>query len=113
MKLLLDQNLSHRLVQRLAAEYPDSVHVAHVGLDTATDRAIWEYAGEHGYVIVSKDTDFRQLAFLYGPPPKVAWLQVGNVSTAAIEDVLRRNVARLTEFSASETESLLVLSLTA
>ena len=41
MKLLLDQNLSHRLVQRLAAEYPESVHVAHVDLDTAADRAIW------------------------------------------------------------------------
>ena len=64
-------------------------------------------------MIVSKDTDFRQLAFLYGPPPKVVWLQVGNVSTTAIEDLLRRNVVRLTEFSASETESLLVLSLTA
>ena len=113
MKLMLDQNLSHRLVQHLAAEYPESVHVAHVALDTATDRAIWEYAGERGYVIVSKDTDFRQLAFLYGPPPKVVWLQVGNVSTAVIEDLLRRNVVRLTEFSASETESLLVLSLTA
>ena len=67
MKLFLDQNLSRRLVGRLSNEYPGSGHVTEVGLDIASDRAIWEYAGERDYVIVSKDTDFRQLAFLYGP----------------------------------------------
>ena len=40
----------------------------------ATDAAIWTYARDHGYTIVSKDNDFRQYAFLYGPPPKVLWL---------------------------------------
>ena len=64
MRLLFDQNLARRLVSKLAIEYPDSEHVADLNLDTATDRAIWDYAGAHGYVIVSKDTDFRQLAFL-------------------------------------------------
>lgn len=82
MKLLLDQNLSRRLVAKIAGSYRESTHVADVGLGTASDRAIWEWAGERGYVVVSKDTDFRQLAFLYGPPPKVVWLRVGNVSTS-------------------------------
>ncbi len=60
----------------LAVEYPDSRHVADLGLDTATDRAIWDYAGEHRFVIVSKDSDFRQLAFLLGPPPKAIWVNL-------------------------------------
>ena len=111
MKLLLDQNLSRVLVRRLSEEYPERVHVAEIGLDTATDRAIWEYAGERGYVIVSKDTDFRQLALLFGPPPHVVWLRVGNVSTGVIEALLRRSVVRVQEFAASDEESLLVLSL--
>ena len=68
--------VGHRLV---TVEHPDSAHVADLRLDTATDRAIWDYAGTHGYVIASKDTDFRQLAFLYGPPPKVIWLRVGKI----------------------------------
>lgn len=59
MKLLLDQNLSRMLVRRLSNEYPESVHVAEVGLETAADRDIWEYAGEQGYVIVSKDSGSR------------------------------------------------------
>ena len=46
------------LVRRLADEYPESVHVTEVGLDRATDRDIWEYAGESDYVIVSKNSDF-------------------------------------------------------
>ncbi len=68
MRLLLDQNLSRMLVRRLADEYPESVHVAEIGLGTATDREIWEYAGERDDVIVSEDSDFRQLALLFGPP---------------------------------------------
>jgi predicted nuclease of predicted toxin-antitoxin system len=110
VRLLFDQNLARRLVRTLSAEYPDSVHVADVGLDTAADRAIWNYAGVHGYAIVSKDTDFRQLAFLYGPPPKVIWMRVGNVPTYAIEDLLRASVAAITRFAESDEESFLVLS---
>ncbi len=56
-------------------------HVTEVGLDTASDEDIWAYADEPGFVIVSKDSDFRQLAFLHGPPPKAVWLRAGNVTT--------------------------------
>jgi predicted nuclease of predicted toxin-antitoxin system len=76
VKLLFDQNLSRLLVGRFAEEFPDSRHVTEVGLDRATDREVWEFARAGGYVIVSKDSDFRQLAFLFGPPPKVVWLRV-------------------------------------
>lgn len=109
MRLLFDQNLSHRLVGELAGEFPESVHVGSLGLDTATDQEIWDYAGEHGYVIVSKDSDFRQLAFLLGPPPKAIWLRVGNRSTAAIADLLRSVVRVIVSFEESEEEALLVL----
>ena len=67
MRLLFDQNLSRRLVGMFSVEFADSRHVTELGLDTAPDREIWNYAGSHGLVIVSKDSDFRQLAFLLGP----------------------------------------------
>lgn len=110
MRLLFDQNLSRRLVAMLAAEYPGSRHVADLGLDTATDRAIWDYAGEHGFMIVSKDSDFRQLAFLLGPPPKAIWVRVGNVSTVDILDVLRRYREAVETFADAAEEALLILS---
>lgn len=109
MKLLFDQNVSRRLVSVLAAEFTDSTHVGAVDLDTATDREIWDYAAEHDYVIASKDSDFRQIAFLLGPPPKVLWLRVGNASTTAITDLLRTHAGDITTFGQSEAEALLVL----
>jgi len=110
VRLLFDQNLSRVLVRRLSNEYPESVHVAEIGMDTATDREIWQYAGERGYVIVSKDSDFRQLALLYGPPPQVVWLRVGNVTTGLIESLLRGSIERILEFAGADGESLLVLA---
>ncbi len=44
MKLLFDQNLSPKLVNRLADLFPGSIHVLSVGLDCADDDRIWEYA---------------------------------------------------------------------
>ena len=109
MKLLFDQNLSLRLVGMLADEYPDSRHVVDFGLHTATDRAIWDFAGEHDFVIVSKDSDFRQLAFLLGPPPKAIWLRVGNASTLDILNALKEHHDVIADFAETAEETLLVL----
>lgn len=109
MKLLFDQNLSRRLVDCLASTFPDSAHVAEIKLDQATDEQIWAHAGSREFVIVSKDSDFRQLAFLHGPPPKVVWLRVGNVSTDAIHELLAASAGVVEAFASSEQEALLVL----
>ncbi len=110
MKLLLDQNLSRNLVSRLVDLFPGTTHVSVLGLDTAADREIWDYASEHGFVIASKDSDFRQLAFLHGPPPKSIWLQVGNASTAEVLRVILDHSDAIEQFAASPEEALLVLS---
>ena len=64
MRLLLDQNLSPRLVPELVDLYPDSTHVREVGLQTADDDRVWRYAAEHGFVVVSKDADFHERSLL-------------------------------------------------
>lgn len=109
MRLLFDQNLSRRLVGMLRDAFPDSVHVVDAGLDTATDREIWEYASEHDLIVVSKDSDFRQLAFLHGPPPKVVWLRIGNVSTAQIATMLLDHLERVETFVDNDEEAMLVI----
>jgi predicted nuclease of predicted toxin-antitoxin system len=106
---LLDQNLSRHLVGMVSIEYPDSRHVTDVGLDTATDADIWTYAGEHGLVIVSKDSDFRQLAFLHGPPPKAIWVRLGNALTIEIYNVLRDNHDEIARFADSTDEAMLII----
>jgi predicted nuclease of predicted toxin-antitoxin system len=110
VKLLLDENLSRRLVTRLAESFPGSTHVTAVGLDQATDRAIWEYARSNDFVIVSKDSDFNDLAFMHGPPPKAIWVRVGNASTSAIEALLDVAVDTVSAFAASDQDAVLVLT---
>jgi predicted nuclease of predicted toxin-antitoxin system len=89
MKLLLDQNLSPRLVRRLADLYPNSRHVMEVGLDRSLDKEVWNYARQHEYLIVTKDVDFSELSLILGFPPKVIWIRRGNCSTHDIETILR------------------------
>jgi len=109
VRLLFDQNLSRRLVRLLEAEFPGSRHVSDLGLETATDQTIWDYAAEFGYVIVSKDSDFRQLAFLHGPPPKAIWVRLGNASTRDILEVLSDYSSVIVNFGDRDEEALLVI----
>lgn len=108
MKLLFDANLSPDLVPRLAELFPGSEHVVSIGLDMP-DTAIWEHAGENGFVIVSKDSDFEQRVLVYGPPPKVIWVRLGNCRTGVVESLLRQRLDQIREFAASASESLLAL----
>lgn len=110
MKLLFDQNLSHRLVAQLAAEFPGSAHVRDANLASSPDPDVWAYAAANGFVIVSKDTDFQQRALLYGHPPKVIWVRLGNCSTAAVAALLRSRLADIEAFEADPTASFLALS---
>ena len=80
MKLLLDENLSRRIVPMLQTAYPGSTQIALLKLETATDREIWEYAKSKDFVIVTRDSDFHELSTLYGAPPTVIWLKTGNQS---------------------------------
>lgn len=89
MKLLFDQNLAPRLVDRLADVYPDAEHVHRIGLDRASDEMIWDYARANGYTIVTRDVDFSELSIVRGFPPKVVWIRTGNCTTQHIEAVLR------------------------
>ena len=110
MKLLLDQNLSHKLVAAVADLFPGSAHVRDRGLAEASDQAVWDDARENGFVIVSKDDDFHQRSFLYGAPPKVIWLRVGNCPTSRILDCLRTHVAEITAFEHDGQAAFLALA---
>jgi predicted nuclease of predicted toxin-antitoxin system len=110
MKLLLfDQNISPRLVDRLADIYPDSVHVSTLGMGNAMDSEIWQYAHDHDYVIVTKDADFSELGVVRGFPPKIIWIRRGNCSTQEIESILRENYAAIKTLSDDNETGILTL----
>jgi predicted nuclease of predicted toxin-antitoxin system len=95
MKLLLDENLSRRLVPFLQDAYPGSTQVALIGLERATDRDIWDFAGREGFTVVSRDEDFEQLAATLGPPPHVVWIKTPNQTKAATLSLLLNNRAAI------------------
>ena len=109
MKLLFDENLSNRLIEVLSVDFPESVHVRSIGLEAATDRAVWDFAGANGFIIVSKDSDFHQMSFLFGAPPKVVWVREGNCTTDKIGDLLRSGKEKLQAFEADIDASFFVL----
>lgn len=110
MRLLLDENLSDRVIPRILDLYPDSLHVKTLGLVSTDDGIIWEYAKMNGFTIVSKDADFHQRSILYGHPPKFIYLRIGNSPTAKITQILRDNFETIAQFEECEEESILILA---
>jgi len=110
VKLLLDENLSDRIIAQIADFYPGSVHVKTLALIQTEDLLIWEYAKANDFVILSKDSDFHQRSLLYGHPPKFIYLRIGNCPTSRIVQILRDNLDIINQFGDSEAESILVLA---
>jgi predicted nuclease of predicted toxin-antitoxin system len=110
MRLLFDQNLSPKLVSRLADLFPGSSHVQSEGLDRANDDQVWEYAHLNRFAIVTKDADFNNLSVVRGSPPKVIWLLLGNCTSAQVETVLRARYADIDAFDKDLSVGTLALS---
>jgi len=91
MKLLLDENLSRRLVPFLQKAYPGTSQVVLLELEQASDQDIRNYAKQHNFIIVTRDSDFYEMSLLYGQPPKIIWLKTGNQSKAKTIKVLLQN----------------------
>jgi predicted nuclease of predicted toxin-antitoxin system len=109
VKLLLDQNLSPRLIELLSDVYPGSEHVSRIDLEKANDTEVWKYARQNGFTIVSKDADFSELSMAQGSPPKVIWIRRGNCPTQEIENILRRSYSQVEDLQKNKIISILVL----
>jgi predicted nuclease of predicted toxin-antitoxin system len=88
MKLLLDENLSRRIVPFLQTVFPGSSQVALLSLEGATDTEIWQYAKTNDFVIVSRDSDFQERSLVSGHPPQVVWLKIPNRSKTVVLNIL-------------------------
>jgi predicted nuclease of predicted toxin-antitoxin system len=110
MKLLFDENLSPKLPGLVAGVFLDSSHVRACGLRGGADDAVWDYARSNGFAVISKDSDFHQRSLLYGHPPKVVWLRVGNCTTRWLTQLIIGREQEIRAFGATAIESVLVIS---
>jgi predicted nuclease of predicted toxin-antitoxin system len=83
VKLLLDQNLSYRMLDRLDAAFPGSSH--------------------------THDVDFFERSLILGAPPKVLWLNCGNSSTDYVLDHILQRREEIRNLDSDPTLSCLEL----
>jgi len=95
MKLLFDQNISYRLIDKINDIFPEGIQVKKLNLENVSDKEIWRFAKENNYTIVTFDSDFFDLAMIFGHPPKIIWLRTGNTTTNNLEKLLRKKLISL------------------
>ena len=109
MKLLIDHNLSPKLVQLLGDDFPGTLHLTTLGMDTQGDLDIWDYARDHGFAILTKDKDFYQRSTLLGHPPKVVHITIGNCPVGDAASAILNRVGHVKNFLKNSTRSYLIL----
>jgi len=98
MKLLFDQNISFRIIEKISDLFPESKQVRQIELENCKDFEIWEYAKKNDFVIITFDSDFYDLSMIKGIPPKIVWLRTDNTSTENILSILIKNFDLIKEF---------------
>lgn len=77
-RFLVDAQLPPALARWLAAQGHEASHVGDVGLQAASDAAIWDYAVGYNAAIITKDEDFARRKVLGATGPCVIWIRLPN-----------------------------------
>lgn len=108
MKLLIDQNISHRLKARIASAFPDVFHVKDLGLTDFPDVVIFETARRENFnAVLTLDEDFHNLVMERGVPPKILWLRLGNCATGIQAKAILDNAVIIEVFLNTDTHEVL------
>ncbi len=109
MKLLFDENISHRILKKLIPDYQNSIHCKSIQPLPKNDIDIWNHAKENNFVIVTFDEDFYEWMLLNGFPPKIIWIRTGNTSTSAIAEIINNKSSEIKNFLSNEEVGILEL----
>jgi predicted nuclease of predicted toxin-antitoxin system len=104
MRLLLDENISYRVVKKISTHFPDCESVLRRQEPGLEDRYIWEIAKVERYSIVTFDEDYADLSQLNGFPPKVILLRPVNLTSQEVADLLIRNIESIRHFLTNSDE---------
>ena len=102
MKLLLDQNISHRVVKLIQQHFKEASSVKHEALTNADDFSVWKFAKKNNFCIVTFDEDFFNIQLTKGFPPKIIWFKTGNLSNQQVADFLIKHQEMITLFITDE-----------
>ena len=109
VRLLLDENLSERLLQPLAELFPGSEHIGSLAKAGTADRLLWDLARTGGFILTTRDEDFVGMSVLQEIPPKVLWLNVGKSRNAVVAALLRSHATDIERFAADDEHTFLAI----
>ena len=103
MRFLVDAQLPPALARFLSDAGHQAEHVYDIGMETASDRAIWNHALKNNAVIITKDEDFVSLVNAQSGTPSVIWVRVGNTGKQALLNWIGPMMGRIiTEIESGE-----------
>jgi len=107
MKLLLDENISFRVLNSISTVFPGSAHVAKEQTQVRRDAEIFDYARQNEFTILTFDEDFYELQLMHGYPPKIIWLRFGNSSNLKVISKLLDNQTSIISFISNPDSGIL------
>lgn len=89
MKFWLDAQLPPSLAGWLTETFSvDAAALRDIGLRDASDQEIFFAAQQAGAAVITKDSDFAELVYRFGAPPKIVWITCGNASNTHMKQLL-------------------------
>ena len=108
MRLLLDENISYRVAQKIKQSFKEVSHVKYHNLLESDDKQVWEFAKNNNFTIVTNDSDFNDFSLVSGFPPKIIWLHKGNINTQKIVELLKFHQQKILEFINDKQNGILI-----
>lgn len=83
-----------------------------LGFETSEDYDVYKIAAKklHTIIITTKDIDFTKLSNEIGPPPKILYLNVGNISNKKLKEIIYRDFKEVIRMFAENNHPLIEIS---
>ncbi len=86
----IDEHISPSIAHWINETFPgnEAVSFRALGLRDAKDSEVFTAAKKKNVILISKDSDFRNLIHQHGPPPSLIWITCGNTSNEKLKTIL-------------------------
>ncbi len=89
MIIWIDAHLSPAIAVWITSTFGvTAVALRDLGLRDSEDPEIFEAAKAQNVIVMTKDSDFVDLANRFGAPPKIIWLRCGNTTNSQLKQIL-------------------------
>tara|TARA_R110002050_G_scaffold300722_2_gene471883 strand:- start:23312 stop:23647 length:336 start_codon:yes stop_codon:yes gene_type:complete len=111
MKLLIDQNISNRIIESISDIFPGSAHVKEANLSDASDEEIRAYAYSNKFALVTTISDFFDLNMVLENAPKIIYIKGNHVTTNKLEWAVRVNQEGIENFISENPATCLTINI--